>query len=264
MALSKTQILLQQAKTKLTWIGIAAGLVVLLSLAINKKMNSKVVDVHVQITKVKSQRSLINKKDVLRLFSDHLGYDIDRAQLKELKIVELENIVESDRRVKSSEVYIDAKNTLHVDIVQRNPIVRINADNGEKYYLDDAGNKIPLKKKSAVRVPIATGNIAKYQRGFVDAKDRNSLNDIFDLMNAIKEDPFIEALVEQIHLDGAGEIILIPKLGREKILFGKYEDVKKKFFNLKAFYKEEMPREGWGKFAQLDIRYRGQVFYSPL
>lgn len=264
MALSKTQILLQQAKTKLTWIAIAVAMVMLTWLAINKKMNSGVVNVEVQITKYKSQRSLINKEDVLKKFSNHLGYDIETAALRELKIAELESIIESDKRVKSSEVYIDAKNTIHVDIVQRNPIVRINADNGEKYYLDDDGNRIPLKKKSAVRVPIATGNIAKYQRGFVDAKERNSLNDIFDLMNAIKEDPFIEALVEQIHVDDAGEIILIPKLGREKILFGKYEDVKKKFFNLKAFYKEEMPREGWGKFAQLDIRYRGQVFYSTL
>lgn len=251
-------------KTKLAWIGMALAAATLMFFSVQRKMNSGLQNVDVTIQKVDGTREIINRKDVLKLFREHLGFDVEMAVLKELKIVELEDILQKDKRVKEVEVFLDSKNRLHVDIKQRNPIVRVNADNGEKYYLDEEGNRIPLKKKTAIRVPVATGNIAKYQSGFTESKNRTSLNDIFDIMIAIKNDPFVEALVEQIYVDEHDELILIPKLGREKILFGKYENVDKKFLNLKSFYREQMPREGWEKFANLDIRFQGQVLYSTL
>lgn len=251
-------------KTKLIWLGLALVAVSLMFMSVKRKLNSGVNDVHVTIQNMDGARELISKKDVLKMFRDHLGFGIEMSVMKDLKLVELEELVQKDKRVKAVDIYLDSKNKLHVNIVQRNPIVRVNADNGEKYYLDEEGNRIPLKKKTAVRVPIATGNIAKYQNGFKDTKNRSSLNDILDIMIAIKKDPFVDALVEQIYVDDNNELILIPKLGREKILFGKYENVDKKFLNLKSFYREQMPREGWEKFANLDIRFEGQVLYSTL
>ena len=61
----------------------------------------------------------------------------------------------------------------------------------------------------------------------------------------ILDDEFMSALVEQIHVSNQGEFTLIPKLGNQKILFGKHSNVLDKIDRLKVFYWEAIPYEGW-------------------
>ncbi len=263
MSRSKTGILTNM-KIRLAWIAAAVVMASLLILSVNRKAKSGVTQVQIEIEQLSGKRNLVDKKDVLKAFRNHLGFDIEMASIQELKIVELEELLQKDNRVEEAEVYIDSKNRIHVQLKQREPIVRVHAESGKRYYLDKDGNKVPLKKKSAIRVPIASGSIGDYQDGFLEAKQRSALQDVFELMTKVKEDPFLDALVEQIFVEKDGEITLIPKLGREKIKFGAFEDVEEKFYKLKVFYKEGLPREGWDKFASLDLRYRNQVKLTEL
>ncbi len=256
--------ILNNMKIRLAWIAAAVVMASLLILSVNRKANSGITKVYIEIESLSGKRNLVDKKDVLRAFRNHLGFDIEMASLQELKIVELEALLLKDKRVEEAEVYIDSKNRIHVKLKQREPIVRVHAESGQRYYLDKDGNKVPLKKKSAIRVPIASGKIGDYQQGFMEAKQRTALQDVFELMKKVKEDPFLDALVEQVYVEDNGEITLVPKLGRDKIKFGFFEDIDKKFYRLKWFYKEGLPREGWDKFAVLDIRYKGQVIMKPL
>jgi cell division protein FtsQ len=66
-------------------------------------------------------------------------------------------------------------------------------------------------------------------------------------------------LIEQIYVSNTGEFTLIPKVGDQKILFGNYTNVKDKLENLKIFYQEGMPYEGWQKYRTINLKYKGQV-----
>ncbi|MCD8495578.1 MAG: hypothetical protein LRY45_02455 [Bacteroides graminisolvens] len=70
---------------------------------------------------------------------------------------------------------------------------------------------------------------------------------------------FFNALIEQIYVSNANEFTLIPKVGDQKIIFGKYEDVITKLENLKIFYQEALPYEGWQKYRTINVKYKGQV-----
>jgi len=66
-------------------------------------------------------------------------------------------------------------------------------------------------------------------------------------------------MIEQIHVSNQGEMTLVPKIGDQKIFFGKLADADKKLEKLRIFYQEGMPYEGWRKYKSIDVRYAGQI-----
>jgi len=53
--------------------------------------------------------------------------------------------------------------------------------------------------------------------------------------------------------------VLIPKLGKQKIYLGTYENMPEKLANLKLFYSKAIAEEGWQKYSAFDLRYDGQI-----
>ena len=82
---------------------------------------------------------------------------------------------------------------------------------------------------------------------------------LLDLVLQLREDEFMNAFIEQLHIVSQGEIVMIPKVGRAEILFGKPERIAEKFENLKAFYSEVVAETGWYKYSTIDLRFRDQI-----
>ena len=230
----------------------------LLFIAVEQKSKREVDRVNIRISKIKNQRSLIKKKDVVLIFRGYLGYDLSLANFSELNLKMLEQVLVDDVRVKNAEIYIDAQNTVNVFIQQRKPVVRINDGEAYNYYLDEDGIVVPVAKKNAIRVPIATGNIENLKSGFIKNKKTN-LNDVFELAKFVNKDDFLKALIEQIHVREDNSIVVIPKMGREKIIVGDIADLDENFEKLKIFYRNGLPKRGWDKFAELNLSYKKQV-----
>ena len=52
---------------------------------------------------------------------------------------------------------------------------------------------------------------------------------------------------------------MAPKLGNQKIFLGKYDNIEIKLENLKIFYQKAIAQEGWRKYKNIDLRFKGQV-----
>lgn len=170
----------------------------------------------------------------------------------------LEQMLNADKRVKNAEVYIDNRHVVHIKIVQRQPIVRVQGDE-TAYYLGIDGEYIPRVKGSAVRVPIVTGYVGDYEAVKLTSKKGNALQDVYTIAKYIHEDDFLQSLVEQINVDRNRQIILVPKIGKQELVFGKAEEIEERFYNLKQFYKKGMSKVGWRKFDRLVLNWEGQV-----
>jgi cell division protein FtsQ len=90
-----------------------------------------------------------------------------------------------------------------------------------------------------------------------DAK--HLLTGIFELSQLLREDPFLHALIEQIYVTRQGELVLSPKVGKQIIYFGRYQEAEDKLKRLKVFYQEGLPYKGWDAYKSFDLRYKGQV-----
>jgi len=169
-------------------------------------------------------------------------------------------MLEADDRIKEAEVFVDNKDRLYIAIQQREPIVRIFSKNRTSYYLDSDGIEIPAYKGSTIRVPVASGNIDEYEPGFLQSRDKNNLQDVFAVAKYVHNDEFLTALVEQIDVQEDGEIVLVPKVGRQKIAMGKIDineesEMINRFDLMKQMYEQGMKHVGWRTYDTLKVKY---------
>jgi cell division protein FtsQ len=85
------------------------------------------------------------------------------------------------------------------------------------------------------------------------------LKDLFNLTKTLLADEFLKAFIQQIHLNNAGDFILVPLIGDQKIVLGSARKLEDKLNRLKIFYQQGMPYEGWTKYETINLKYGGQV-----
>jgi cell division protein FtsQ len=250
----------RQVWRKVGWTAGLVLLLVLLLMSVNRKKNAVVDDIVININPIKGNRDLISETEILHLFKNSLGFAVGSASIQELDLRSLEELLTRDERVKESELYLDSKNRLNVFVIQRQPVVRIMEESSHSYYLDTDGMKLSVRPGNAIRVPVATGYIEFFQSDFRDSEKHVALNRVFQMAMSIHEDEFLGALVEQIDVNPKKEIVLIPKIGKQRIVIGDVDFIDQKISNLKLMYREGLPREGWRKYSVLKLNYKGAVY----
>jgi cell division protein FtsQ len=63
----------------------------------------------------------------------------------------------------------------------------------------------------------------------------------------------------QIYVDENGELLLIPRVGDQKIVFGKTDNIIKKFDKLSLFYRKGIVGNGWKKYSTINLKFKNQI-----
>ena len=257
MAKKKIPTNVQQMIKRLAFLGGGLLILGLLMTAIDWKLgNSIAKDTHINIKPIDGH-SYIIAEDVKKIIRDSTGQNIENIKVGSLNIRAIETSLSNSPFITDAEVYVDAKDHIYIDIEQREPILRILAENGN-YYIGHDGRQIPLSPRDVARVPVATGKIPKYRHRYWESSV-NDLSALYRVAKYIHEDDFLRPLIEQIDMDDNGELILVPKLGHHNIEFGNDIRLEEKFRYLKIFYKEALPYHGWEKYRKISLKYKGQV-----
>lgn len=240
------------------------GVLVLLLLAQQAywhQQNTYCSNIDIQLIKPKEVDNglTINKKEVEQFFISQLpGKTLTGVQVSKLNLVYLETQLQTNPYIEKADVYTDTKGTIHIDIIQRYPLVRIVTKQNTNFYLSKEGKKMPANSQFSARVPIATGNINDTQ-GVPDTSKSLSLKAIWAVANYTDQHPFWKANIEQIYINSNGDITLITKLADHKLLLGSSEDLANKFNRLLTFYKEAMNQVGWYKYNTISVKYNNQI-----
>jgi len=169
-------------------------------------------------------------------------------ELQEVNCNNMETFFQKHPAIEECEVYFTYGGALHIDVWQREPLVRV-FDGKDSYYLDTEGKKMPLFKNHAAHVLVAAGYI----------KRLHSTEHLVTISKAISTDAFWKAQIEQVYVDDRGEIFLVPRVGDHIIEFGSIEDMDIKFRNLKALYKTGWDTREWNLYKKVNLKYKGQV-----
>ena len=226
--------------------------------SVARKKNSFADGVEVKVVPLKDGEKLISEYDVRQALLSAFGNTLEGTELGRLDVERMERVLEEDPFVRDAQTYVDQHNILHLDVEQREPLLRVLDNKGGNYYLDQGGNKMPPSKNFAARVVVATGNIAAYTLKFREKK-RSSLNDVFQVAQELAEDDFFRVFVQQIHVNSDGEIVLVPLVGDQKIILGDAKKLDEKLERLKIFYREGMPYAGWQTYQSINLSYADQV-----
>lgn len=179
------------------------------------------------------------------------------SPLYKLEPGRLEYILNHSDFIRKAEVWKDIDGTLHIDIQQKRPILRVKTRN-EDYYMDELGEKMPLNARFTARVPVATGNV--FERYRYGRKMQTYVGNMLKVLAlTIDTNAFWSAQIEQIDVDQHSEFVLIPKLGNQRLLVGDTSNLAQKLDNLLLFYRQGMPRAGWGAYTTINAKFTNQI-----
>ena len=234
---------------------VAAGIILS---SVQWKETSPSAGLAIDITPLANGHNLINGEDIMKKIERSFGFPLEGTPLNNIDIERLERVLREDPFISNADAYVDAGSVINIRIAQREPVLRVIDNNGLNYYLDKNGVQMPISEHFTARVLVATGSIPPYVPNFLE-REKHLLKDVFKLAGRIMEDDFFAPLIEQLYVSNRGEMTLIPKVGDQKILLGRIFRVDEKLENLKIFYKQGVPYEGWRKYKTYNLKYKGQV-----
>lgn len=213
--------------------------------------------------------AFIERSDVRELVFDKFGNPVGKP-LSSINMALLEKIINGNPYVAGAEVFSSVDGKLTIEVVQRNPVLRIINSSNESFYIDDEGVFMPVSDAYTANVVVANGTLStaltdQRIRVFTpeDAEDTahhlNMAEKLFVLNCYIGASAFWGAQVEQVHVTAEEEFELIPRLGNHAVLFGDITGMEEKFEKLFHFYKQGLSRAGWGEYRIVNVKYKDQV-----
>lgn len=194
-----------------------------------------------------AQATFISKDGIENMLQKYRLHPVGQP-MNTISPFKIEHTIESDSFIRRAICSITPGCRIRLAVIQRIPLLRVMADNGEDYYIDDAGTRMEARGYEA-DLPVATGTVTP---DFARKKLKT-------LGNFLRNDTFWDGQVEQIVVKPNGEIDLIMRIGDQIVHFGKIEDVPIKFRNLYAFYTDIMPKVGWYKYSEISVAYDGRI-----
>ncbi len=198
-----------------------------------------------------------NDLEVIDLITDQQTDSLIGIEMGELYPKILERRVEKNPFVKNAEVFRDLEGTLKVKVVQSKPIARVFTNGKMDKYIDADGRILPVNAKHTARVPLLE---TEFEFGWESKMDESAFGmQVFELLKYIEQDEFWRAQIAHVLVMKNGELELYPQVTKQKIEFGKLEDIEAKFSKLMTFYKEVLPVKGWNSYNRVNVKFKNQI-----
>lgn len=252
---------------------LVAVLLFALLVVVNKKFGRTACK-GVEITIAQNSQSMLITESDIRAYLTGISDTSGNVHLSDINIGKLEDTINSDPYVKRAQIYITLNGKIRIDVIPRKPLARVQNFANEEFFISDDGRLMKAGPGKTAYVIFANGNISDiYWRttdldyGNPDKKIdsaicKTSLFKIFSLARYIDKNDFLRSQIDQVYIDKAGEMELIPKVGNHVIIFGSPENMKEKFEKLIIFYRKGLINEGWEKYDTINIKYKNQVVCS--
>lgn len=234
------------------------GLVLLVFIAFVEKKDAerKFVDISVKV-KGMADVYFVDEKEILDNLKSQFQTLVPGMALSKIDFQQLELKVESHPFVKNAEVYRDLKGNILVEIQQHQPIARIVRPMAADGYISSDGQVLPTSPKYTTRVLILEGDFAQK---LLEAEDLSiDHQDLLALVEFIYQDPFWNAQITSLDIDGKGDIKLRQQVGKQVIEFGDARDIEEKFEKISLFYEKIIPGKGWNAYSRVNVKYKDQI-----
>lgn len=237
------------------WIGSMVGVVMLMSFVETKKQSMKCSNVKILIP---GADNFIEREEIDDILKKNQGILIGKA-LEQINLDDIERNIKANPYIASAKVFGDMNGVIHIEIEQREPVLRIINNGGQDFYVDREGLKMPVSSNFTANVLVANGNISEFFNGRLDSLRSPLAHDLYETALFMRADTLWDAQIEQLYVAENKDIELIPRVGNQRIILGDADSLHVKMRNLREFYKQAMPTVGWDAYKTINIKYTNQV-----
>ena len=164
-----------------------------------------------------------------------------------LDLNDLENTIQKHEMVDEVEVFLSIDGTLKAIVKQKTPVARVYGQ-GESYYVDIKGAKMPLSDIYTARVPLVSGEIK--------AEYSEKLEELFRI---IHEDDFLKKNIIGIQVLPNGSLKMKNRNYDYDIEFGRTINMEQKFKNYKAFLQKAVLDSSIYNYKKINLKFTQQV-----
>ncbi|MDR2118794.1 MAG: cell division protein FtsQ [Tannerellaceae bacterium] len=145
-------------------------------------------------------------------------------------------------------IYKTPSGIVRIDAWQKTPLMRVMSADGD-FYIDSRGSLMSVSRHYAVHVPVAGGYVGK----------EFAKTELYEFALFLQENEFWNNQIEQIYVHPDRDVELVPRVGEHRILLGPMDNFREKLENLRLFYRQAMPKLGWGKYRIINLKFKNQI-----
>jgi cell division protein FtsQ len=213
---------------------------------------------NIEIAVFPSHAGFVSTTEIMEVITKYDTRPIKGQKLTELNLLNLEFSISKNPYISRVDAFTRMNGSLHINVHQRIPIMRIENKQKEAFYIDQNHTKMPVSPDYTSRVLIATGHINEREHHW-DSLASDVSRQLLKINAYIQKDPFMRSLIGQIYVDENKEFVLIPRTGARRIEFGDINDMENKFRKINAFYKKTLPKVGWDYYRTINVKFQNQI-----
>jgi len=180
----------------------------------------------------------------------HHGMVLKGRPLDSIDLRGIERILSSLSVYERVEAFVaPSSSTLQIRLREKHPLFIVQDRTGKSYYVTEGRGTIAVRQGFATYLPIVSGEL--------DLPYATS--DVYDLMAALRRDSDLVDYFGQVYVDASEGIVLIPRIGRTRVIIGKTTDWAEKLRKWRIFASSVLPRRGMDAFAYVHLDYAGQI-----
>lgn len=210
-----------------------------------------------------SMNRFISPKEIKKFLDEELEGGYIGVQIDSIDLTRIEEILDSKSAILKSEAYTTKDSMLNVTVTQKKPVVRFQKGTKGFYAVEDC-SLFPLQSTYTSHVMVVDGHIPlKIEHGYLGKPDTEAgcrwLNDIVELVKYIEASKTWKSKIVQITVLEDSDLLLIPRVGQERFLFGQPCDIEEKFEKMGIYYRSIQYSKGEGAYRTVDLRFKDQI-----
>lgn len=236
-------------KTLIVALNIAMTVYLVLAItAFNKPDESNMICTQVEI-KISDGivDGFLNTDEIKKILQRNNIYPLTKP-LNGINVRQIEETLQKSPFVDKAECYKTINGHVCIELTQRMPVIRVKADNGDDYYIDNHGGLMP-NTKYTTNLTIATGAVNKWYARHILTK----------VGNHIIANKFWRNQIVQINVLNDGTMEMVPRVGDNIIYIGKPQHIDKKLRRLEKFYRYGLSHAGWNKYSDISLEFDNQI-----
>ena len=191
-------------------------------------------------------------------YGSFIGQRIDSVGL-----ARMEEILDDQSAILKSEAWTTEDGLLHVRISQRVPVLRLQKGK-TGCYVDDRGFLFPLQKNYTAPVPTVEGAIPVeitegYKGRAHTEKEQRWVEGMLEMTEWIRKSKLWKEAFVQISVSEEGDLILTPREGKERFIFGQPDRVVEKFDRIGKYYEYIRPAREEGCYKTVNVKFDKQI-----
>ncbi len=191
-------------------------------------------------------------------YGTYIGQLLDSVDL-----AKVEGILDSKSAILKTEAYTTPDGFLNIKVFQRAPSVRFQKGMAG-FYADSQGFIFPLQDNYTSRVPIIDGEIPiSFESGYKGEPkteaEKDWLSKVIELVGYIQGSRTWSDNISQISVRSNGDLVMVPRHGKETFIFGQPVDIEDKFSRIGKYYTTIVPEKGEGYYSTVNVKFKGQI-----